>query len=137
EIGGELRRSSPIARARSPRSVRARRRRGRPLRCAARMSVQRKLRRRAKAWRGAKEEIQLHSVAEPGGLWIHTHGLRGAPTYLGEPAGSEAPPLPGGLPGRAGEARAAGARDRGRRLRGPQLVEAEPREPIADHYDHE
>src|SRR5690606_2915756 len=75
--------------------------------------------------------------AEPGGLWIHTHGLRGAPTYLGEPAGSEAPPLPGGLPGRAGEARAAGARDRGRRLRGPQLVEAEPPEPIADHYDHE
>ncbi len=104
------------------------------------------MRSRARAWKGARSEIAIHSVARSDGLWIHTHGLlehelpeleiRGAPTWAMEPgakllnhladylANPEKPVLPGHLVEVPGYGIL-------------QLVRAEPQDPIDDHYDHE
>ncbi len=102
--------------------------------------------RRVQGWKGARAEIVIHAVASDDGLWIHTHGLRerdlpeleirGAPTWMSHPGAKLLNALADYLVqpakpvcvGDVIEVDGFGT---------IQLVRSEPREPIAEHYDHE
>ncbi|MCZ7686469.1 MAG: hypothetical protein M5U28_50025 [Sandaracinaceae bacterium] len=112
------------------------------------MTIRRKKRRpnAAKPWRGAVHEIAIHAILEGDEIWIHTHGLaerglpeleiRRVPTWAKRPAARLLNALADYLvspdkPVHVGEMIEVDG------FGALQLVRAEPREPIADHYDHE
>lgn len=92
------------------------------------------------------EGVVIHAVPEEGGLWIHTHGLRdralpelelrAVPTWMMRPGTRLLNAIADYLI-RPEKAVFAGDVFDVPGFGMVQLTEAEPREPIADHYDHE